>query len=413
MIIKIGKIRINFIYVILIFITSMGLLSGYIEHFQIWRYISLVLFFIVVIFLPKATNIRLYKSWLIAIVFLVGLCLFGSDNGYMKDNFQSLFFPTLLALMLSIILNSYKNKYYCFIERALPLFIAWYFLNVVIVLIQLQGNGFLIKNEWLIYNYAYYDQCCGLFGNSQTANLAMFSIMIVVMTMEYRVKFDKFFIPLLVFEIGLLLFTSVLNDNKSVFIVLPLMLVYYLYMSINKRNISLKNKLLKYLEYIILGVVLFQLIYQISFVQTDVIERLIEIINFKNTTIAGSNERFAIIQYVLDNGKAWKFGYGIGSMGFGKGGNLGFAHFGLNDAGSIIAICGLFFYVMWNVMYSNIFFYSMLKDKNRIQYFVILIYFVVMSLYANPFCSATMVIWFFFTFSLLYRPEHFLGDEAQ
>lgn len=406
-----------FLLCLLEYILFLGLFSRYVEYTNIWNYLLLMFFLISMLIENKCRNALLRNkpviiSLLCSVCFMVLSIIFGTSNEFLQDNFFTLFYPLLICIIIIFIVGAKRDVISDFFLKNFYLINLLWIINLFVLSRQVTGSGFMIKSEWLTLNNFYTDQCCGLFGNSGTHELGMFSIFVMVYNLFYcdfkeknRTK-RRIILFSTLFTQGLMLYYSIYNENLALFLLIPMFAVIYILLKIEWINHSLINKISKYGKYVLLIVVVLFVIFNISTLGSYINEvlntRIMKIVAFDVTTTQGSNERLAIPYYGLINGWGWKFGKGFGAWRLHKGGYLAFSHFGLSSIGSFINLGGIWFYLS----YCFLFAFSLRsicnrEKKSKIMLTVCFIVILFLSIYTIIFTSIVSVIWLMLLFAVL------------
>lgn len=397
---------------ILFFISIYGLFSRYIGYTGLWNNIMIL----IVVYVLVTNNYKVVREWIsskaivvssvLSISFLIMSVFFTSSNSVLIENLQLILYPALMCFLIwhynqSDGITSFFNNMFVFFN------LMW-LINLFVLSRQVSGTGFMIKDEWFAINNFYPDQCAGLFGNSGTHELGMFSIFILVYNFyyaNYKSRNRKLILIYTFFSEMLMLIFSTYNENMALFILLPLFGFIYILLKNDWINHNIFNKIVGYGKYIFIAfflIVIAGLLPGIGeYIQSELFNRISNIFLFDVSLANGSNERLAIPMYALINGFGWMFGSGFGSWGIHLGGFLNFNHFGLNSAGSFIALGGIWFYISYCSLYA-----STLKEicyRNVAKgnlWFVSMVVIVGLSVYTTIFTSAVSVVWLALTFSI-------------
>lgn len=275
-------------------------------------------------------------------------------------------------------------------------------LNIIVLFIQEKGTGFLIKSKWLAINSYYPDQCSGLFGNSGTHILALFSIFVFVYNSFYiTYKENKKNIGLLTaynyITMIIMLLLSTKNDNNSIFILYLIFICFYFFAKSISQKTQLIKKIIKILTYTIISFCILLIIYKIpvinEFINNTLLTR-ISLVFDDNQNALGSNERLAIYYYSLNNSNGWKMGNGISSWPFDQPNYMGFVHFGLSSIGTITMLGGIWLYIYMLFYYSRIFLGKVKwNEKSIIIYLINILILVILSIFTVILTSGILIFW--------------------
>ena len=231
--IKISVSEISLFYIIIY-----ALFSRYIEHFFIWNGLLFCFFTLNFINIIKKSNdvknmVMIFS--LVGVLTLIFLSWACSDtNDYFFKNLKTIIIPLMSSIIIYNISNSPRQS----IKKYSILINFLWILNIVVLAIQCQGTGFLIKKTWIESNSFYEDQCCGLFGNSGTHELCLFSAFILMynyyLIRESSNKKEKIILSLFTCITEIYHFIlSTKNDNVSVFIVILFFILDYVIINIS------------------------------------------------------------------------------------------------------------------------------------------------------------------------------------
>jgi len=287
--------------------------------------------------------------------------------------------------------------------------IIW-IVNLIVLCIQLNGTGFLIKDSWLKINSYYLDQCCGLFGNSGTHELAFFSIFVFVYNMCYASNCNKrkqsFFICYTIFTCLMMYILSTLNDNKAFLFLFPIVVVLYIFLKVSWGEKNYLSRVKKILLVATVTFIISLILIQIPMINDKVNSVLIsisKIINVDYTSAIGGSERLAIFIYALMHGNGWSTGVGLGAYSWTQGKVAYFSYFGLSSIGACTLLGGIWFYILMSLLHKEVAccFRSSIKIS-RIGNIGIWVLIIVASIYSNIFTSLTSTIWILLSFVIVF-----------
>lgn len=406
-----------------ILLIIMGMFSKYLECENICVYI-LTLLFICLIFINKTFRrtlqqniVGLFWGGTILCIYILLNVMFTNETRCLGSNLRSLLYILCVVLVISVLTLNKKGILRGVFENSFVLINAFGLISQIVLALQVNIHGFMMKDSWLAINSYYPDLCDGLFGLNGTHEMTYFFCFLVLYNFyhsKYRVKVRKRKIILTLYNLILIIwmaFLSTQNDNLSIAFILPLMLVTYALMSAIWEGKKLPIKIIKYaILTICVLVIIFSIPAVNAFINEILLERLdLMFAGLNSSNVLGSNERIGIVRYALEGEFGWSFGIGLGSYRWvaNAGESVrGFTHFGLNSISAFIMLGGMPFYVLYVSFYSWII-WKMEKQKNDYLFLVIVILQVVVaSFYTIIFISLVSSIWFCLSMSLFALTKH-------
>lgn len=404
---------------ILMFVTLNGLFSQYIEYTKMWNYASILLIVLTFISNKKwagsiLKNKGLMISFLISIILIMIGIFTAESSAFLSVNLLKILYPVIVYLLLLYVVDREVTTF--FFEKAFKFFNLMWLINLFVLWRQILGTGFMIKSKWLSLNSYYEDQCCGLFGNSGTHELSMFSIFMLVYNLYYceyvlegKDKKRGIIIYTIITE-GLMLYFSIYNENTALYVLLPgvAMLYYFLKTEWISHNIS--QKMIKYGKYIVFVLLLAGVLLVIpvtrEYIRNVFFSKLNKVLVFEALTTNGSNERLAIPSYALSHLWGWLFGKGFGAWKLQLGGYMGFRHFGLSSVGSFITLGGIWFYLAYCSFYACMLKRMCANRKQRGRIWIVCMLVVVfLTFYTVFFSSVVSSLWIAMSF-MVYGEMH-------
>lgn len=400
-----------------ILLIIMGMFSKYLEWENICMYILTVLF-ICLIFINKTfrrtlqqNRVGLFLGGTILCVNILLNVMFTNETRCLESNLRRLLYILCVLLVVSVTVLNKKGILRGIFENSFVFINAFGLISQIVLTLQVNIHGFMMKDSWLAINSYYADLCDGLFGLNGTHEMTYFFCFLILYNIyhsKYRVKEPKRKIILTLYNLILIIwmaFLSTQNDNLSFAFILALMLGTYALMSAIWEGKKLPIKIIKYT---ILTICVLAIIFSIPAVNAFINETLLERLNLmfaglNSSNVLGSNERIGIVRYALKREFGWSFGIGLGSYRWVANAGesvMGFAHFGLNSISSFVMLGGMPFYILYVFFYSWII-WKMEKQKNDYLFLVIVILQVVVaSFYTIIFVSFVSTIWFCLSMSL-------------
>ena len=246
-----------------------------------------------------------------------------------------------------------------FVHGHIKLFNALLLINIMAMWIQVVSPSSLVASHTLeqeISNY-HEDEISGLFAYASVHLVALYTTFVVLLNViairKRKAAVGNRVAALRIYNIALIaisLFMSTLNDNKALFVILPMALCIYPLGEIALGKLRLSTGIMGLL---LLGFV-FVLAYAfVPAVQTFVSDQYVSLFAMISdsakigSSANGSNERIAIIGTALSTLSTWGFGTGLGSSGLYAANYWGFHHFGQADMGSFLVLFGIWYVILF------------------------------------------------------------------
>lgn len=396
--------------IIIAYFICMGLFCRYIEHYALWKIISLLLIGIMLIdqsFRATIKKIHLGLAFALLMIIITCSCFFSNSREYIVGNLLYIIWPLLYLCTLCGIVNNYDRTIEKFLDRLFVPLNFIFVINILLALIQTTGNPLLIKKTWLAYNSFYEDLCCGLFGLNGTHELTSFSLFMNIYVLSYadKKKKRKHIYSYLAIADFLLLFLSTRNDNVAMFVLLPLFICLFIVLRIHINTGNLLRTIKKIgrmsIAIVIILLVIINIPYSKNYMDKYVWIRINMLLNFNKSyfQIAGSNERLAIVFDALSSTSGWLFGRGFGAADLGGGNYFGYGSFGLSSIGSFIMIGGIWFYLLFTYQIAKELQY-LVNRKLRLDFFCVVAFLVVIiyTVYTILYTSFVSMLWIGFIF---------------
>lgn len=249
-----------------------------------------------------------------------------------------------------------------YIKKTIPIILnIYFFINIPILIIQCQGTGFLMLNLNSNYsNHLYVDHISGLLGLDGTHKLGLLTIAVIFVNIYSALKTKKMkYYIITIIDIIFILVLSLYNDNKALFIVLPLVLLPVFYSILKIQNNKLFKGTFVVLSICILGVIIYMLIPN---VQIFLEEKIFYLFDENNSNNFEEQERTFVVKYSLEEGNGYLIGKGIGC----KMPKLEpKAHFGINDMSILIYEGGVIYLILWILIITELLYKCVCgTDKN-------------------------------------------------
>jgi len=406
-----------------ILLIIVGLFSKYLECENLSMYI-LTLLFLCLIFMNNSfrrtlqqNGVGLYFGGTILYVYTLFNVLFTNETRYLESNLRYLFCIFCVLLIIFVLTLNSKGILSGILQNSFVLINVFGLINQIVLTLQLNIYGFMMKDSWLVINSYYADLCSGLFGLNGTHEMTYFFCFLVLYNYyysKYIVKERKIKIILAFYNLLLIIWMSFLstqNDNLSFAFIFTLMLgTYFIMSSIWER----KKFPIKIIKYSILTICVLVIILSIPSVNAFINEILLERLNLmflglNSSNALGSNERLGIVSYALEREFGWSFGIGLGSNRWVANAGesvMGFTHFGLNSISAFVVLGGLPFYILYVCFYSWIIWKMDKQKKDYLFLVIVVLQVVIASFYTIIFVSFVSSIWFCLSMSLFALAKH-------
>ena len=270
-----------------------------------------------------------------------------------KSYIVVLYFMFLLIVKYDLVKKVFEKMYY--------LLNAYYLLNFYILFKQLNNSYFLIDMQ-KTSNSMYEDQITGFIGVDGTHRLTLFSIFIIILNLymiyQNKVKYKKLTYIYILITTILMLYLSRFNDNNAIYVLLPLIFIFYILINV-KINYKSCIKVI-----IVIVAILTILIILINSGKINLLlpERVISITNKFLAIFSGGEikeERMEYVRYALENLNGYYFGRGFGAIRIYKDPSIpniySLRNWGMSNISSLISMGGVIFYVLWVYLYSKTF----------------------------------------------------------
>lgn len=407
------------------FLLLLGLLSGYFSRGVFW--FSVLLFFIILLLINKSKYRQELLSGLFFnpsfyAVFILGCAsvVLSSSNQYLAYNLIC-WLKVLLVLIGIIILDSNsKCDFRSVLKSYFYLLNFFWIANLIIVSIQCTGNGFMIKQEWLAANYFYEDHCSGLFGASGTHRLSLFAVFMLIYNLDFAREISSndrrkcMYVYIFITNIWML-YISTLNDNKTLFALIPAYLLsYYIICATNETVMKNLNRIVKSLLNVILLVVVVIIVLKTVptlalYIQDHIVESALQFATLGNSGSAGSIERITIAIDALRSEYGWLLGKGLGAAAVSErlsGNYLGYWHFSMSSIGTMTTLGGIWFYISVCLFYTHFFYrFIKLQKKSFARWLLCLLILIGLTMYTPIFDAPISILWTCLTFTVIGRSK--------
>ena len=397
-------------------------------HISIFNYFNLasttnkvITLLIIVRMLYNNKSFYYLSRFVVALIvaIIVGFVSAKLGDDYLLGNYLSnisyLLYPLVMTFYLAW-LSVKKEKFITkLINESFWIINIYFIINVIVIFIQDKIPGFMMGYaSWS--NNLHEDFISGLFGYSATAQLGAFSCFVVLFNLYHiKYKIKRYANVYKIYNyavIALVLITSRINDNKIVFVSLPLLLITFYVFSIGNKSVSKRALYIIIITVVIIvgwTILVDQYRNNESFRRMlpsrlpILIDYIIDAVYNPRTAYrfgdAGSMERIYMILFFLSRPDKYLLGFGLGLAQMQKSGTLGFYHFGQGDLGALLCLGGILFtasiYYMHIYLTFDITRMSKKNSNNILKRVLILLTLFLFSFYSQPFTHTTLQICLF------------------
>ncbi len=402
------------------FLLIMGLVGDYVGHNRAWKSILLLLTVVLIVKKRKYRDeltevfIKSIPFWLALMIGIFSIA-FSINNQYLFSNIKKWFTVAWIVFFIDMLNSNEELEFGSVLQSHFFILNFFWIANLIVLAIQCTGNGFMIKEEWLISNSFYIDQCAGLFGNSGTHRLSFFSIFMMVYNLwiaqETSGRIKR--IIIYVFTLGTqiwMLYLSIFNDNKTLFALTPIFLFLFYFFQASGGRKRIKDFLMKAIRFfrilipvgVCIAVFFIYFPEAFEFVEEKVIQSALRLVSQGSTGSAGSIERLTIATDALKGGYGLLFGDGLGAADLSEsisGHYRGYQHFSMSSVGSLVTLGGIWLYLSVCLFYTSVFVkFQNHKGKMWMNWMLCLGVLVGMTIYTMIFENMTSMLWLCLTF---------------
>ena len=343
---------------------------------------------------------------------IANVLVLGGTFDNVRSNIIMLTYPIACIMFLEHFCRRYSDDVIRYFKKGFWIVNGYFLVNAIVLLIQLQGTGFMIGvNAAGTVNPMYEDLIAGLLGYSGTHQLSLFMTFVILYNMAYW-KYEVSELkksPLLIYIVGCIIFCcyiSIENYNQAFFFVLPIGIVLFFLaagLDVHRLNVPW-NTIFKYL--LLSGILLLFIVFLYNSneaVRVFIDDNLFDKMNMASSAMEmglaanGSDERFAMILYGLDNLNGWELGRGIGNYFVCQGGAMGFRHFGQASMGTLICLLGIWFVLTLICYYTYQLTKIVYERINFIGFTLFFIYFVFLFIYCQIAYDNIVALWSVFS----------------
>ena len=312
---------------ILIYLMIEVLILRWINSYGYYKYFHILILFIIIF--RNKNNRKIRPSDILVILFYLTIIFLNILNNGINSSFRFLknfylYGLSNLIVILYIMILSYRNKGALknfILKEMFIIFNAYFIINIPIIIKQLEGTYFLMRN--VEGNPMYEDHITGLIGASGTHQLTFFWIILIIINLySYFTLNRKFGLVSSIIYIPFMIIVSSQNDNTAFFLLFPFIVgQYLLYRFIFNKNISFFS-IVKIIFLTMSILFLFTAVYKNNdnvknFVDGKVTRKLVQygvIDGVVDEKYGNDEERIFLDKYALEYGNGYKLGNGIGSI---------------------------------------------------------------------------------------------------
>lgn len=366
----------DFIDGILLFMMYMQLVLfdflGYSK--QLNKVLTVLILLRMLIYTGKQKNELKVMAVVLIVLFSINTIVNLSNTDNIKSNFLMLLYPAVYVFYIAFLSWNRSQFIDSVLKRAFLLLNATMVINLIAIYLQITKPYSIVARgvqEEITY---YEDTISGLFGYGLTHVVSLFTVFIILYNLSYRKqmtsKLSRCILNIYIFIItGVSLYFALYNDNKALFLLLPLAVLIYWFAEQETRSKRINRIVVTSCS---LAIGLF-LIYSLSasartFIDNNLLNTITMISKSWSlgTKANGSNERVAIVGYALLKKSTWLLGEGFGNSHLYASGYSGFRHFGQSDFGSLLLLGGVWLYVALFFFYlKNMYVIINCKTRNK------------------------------------------------
>lgn len=332
---------------------------------QLMNKVVTLLILVRVLFPTQKEEKRTMLLFPLLIVLFAASCLTGRpfSAGTAKSNFLMLFYPFVYTYYLFYLcskrpefMNAVADKLFWFLNAAMVL-------NLAVISVQIIHPYSIVAKVTSVEIDYVKDTMSGLFAYGATHVISLFTAAAVIYNFSYCKKLEniRWRTILFAYNIMVILYSLVLalfNDNKALFLIMPIAVVMYWFADKEHKDQRLNRIILS----ACLLPVLFFFAYSFSGTVRRIIdenivsllELIVDSVHMGNQAY-GSGERIAILLYAVQKSSTWLLGRGFGASGFYAEGFEGFGHFGQADLGTLLILGGIWFTLLLIIVYLKMF----------------------------------------------------------
>ena len=306
-----------------------------------------------------------------------------------------------------------------FLKESVLLFNVFAVMNFAVLYRQI-GGDFRLTAFRLgdITQYYKPDLMSGLFGLFGTPCLAFFSVFILVYNVYYSGYYLKGVKRALVYAYdlmlaGFILWASVRNDNKGIFIILILYLCILGFIFVSARSYTKEpqTRWVRIAGIIVVLAVVTAVIGTLAYNNLELFRNVVDMMVRKvqegtaGSSAEGGGERIGMLLFMLEEPAKIPFGYGLGNYYSANQTALGFHHFGQSDFGTFLCLGGVLFMLLIGVFLFGVF---QSTAENAAFSLIVCVSYMLFAVYTQVFVNAqtlTISLLIFAVIIQVYRRE--------
>lgn len=290
----------------------------------------------------------------LAVILLLGWAL-TSSSSVSQSNALMIGYPVAYSLYLYLLCVNRRGYLESFVAHVTLLLNVALIVNLAAMVVQLNSPESIVAYHAASQEISFYeDTVSGFFAYASTHTVALYTTLVLLVNIaavRRRKACGLSVTPLHVYNVALVVASfaiASLNDNKALFVVLPVVLLVLVLGDMATGRLRPSAALLGAALAVMALILVYALVPAFQVFITDQYSSLFEMAaNSRDigSSANGSNERISILAYALRMSSTWGAGLGIGASGLYTAGFLGFHHFGQADMGSFLVLFGIWFVV--------------------------------------------------------------------
>ena len=412
------KIKINILSFAFYYMMFFLLFSGLIGFRVVWHISIVILGVYMLCKYPQYIRSFSYslsgKFFIISLVLVVMSLLTtgGNDVFFLMTNIRSLAYSFFVLVIMMIVVERKNELVFELFEEHILFFNILLIINMIVVAFQAQGTGMFMRQEWL-EGGQYIDQVAGLFGDSSTPHLGLFTVLVMLINLSYARRHMQRYLKAIFWGYTFLMMTlmgilSKYNDNTGYYIIMPMFLILYSLYTTNMLTKYRSTRILKNIGYVVIGVFVFVLFINLPAIreirETYVDVRIYSLLNYQAVGVTGSNTRLFQIYYGLTHDFGWLLGKGFATAELTCIEAHGFKFFGNCSMAGFVILGGVWLFLAYTMMYTNCL-YDMVRGEEKksvVLFFTVFVVLVIFSLYKPTYNDARTVL-FICLYALLFN----------
>ena len=289
--------------------------------------------------------------------------LLGGNMETFRANILLLLYPFVYTLYFFLLVTNKRDFLLGLFDAGFPVFNAILLLNMAIMFIQYSTHGMIAATTNDISYFE--DNISGLFSYASVHAVALYTSFVVLYNFVWIRRLRGPLWPSLAIAYNVCLivlsfYLATLNDNKALFIILPLVLVMFWLISVMRGEADVSGPFFWLVALYFILTIAYALVPAFQILVDTQVFGLFDMVGSSasvGTAADGSNERIAIIGFALLRPATWSLGEGLGASSFYASGFMSFNHFGQADMGSFLILMGV-----WETAAYVAFFHSVVSE---------------------------------------------------